>query len=282
MRIVGVAFAALLAAAVSLPSMAAAQVSRIQMEQHISESCKNNSFKCGPLEKYWRDRIADLDADTRVKMYESIAINRNTWANILMAICERYKSDGISREYDCAVEWGDYISQHPDIKLGSALGNIFGPQNVDDIKRRSKEIGLLYWPDQMLSSPPNDQGGLAASTTLQVRENGHFYAKPVFDGIEVEAMVDTGASMVLLSREDAEAIGINVDALSFSEPVDTASGPAKFAVANVRNLQIYGVHLSNIKVLVSKQYGTVSLLGMPVLRAFKSLVVSNGEMTLQP
>jgi aspartyl protease family protein len=59
--------------------------------------------------------------------------------------------------------------------------------------------------------------------------NGHFEADVAVNGQTIEMLVDTGASMVALSREDAERIGIDLSRLTYSMTVMTANGRGRAA-----------------------------------------------------
>src|SRR5262245_58959643 len=54
---------------------------------------------------------------------------------------------------------------------------------------------------------PQQQKTSSGSVELRARADGHFYAKAEFNGRPADVMVDTGASMVALTYEDAERAG---------------------------------------------------------------------------
>src|SRR5882757_2997955 len=53
---------------------------------------------------------------------------------------------------------------------------------------------------------------------------GHFFVEPIVNGTRLRMMVDTGASFVVLSREDARHIGISPAPGHFTTRVKTANG----------------------------------------------------------
>src|SRR5215207_4934066 len=65
---------------------------------------------------------------------------------------------------------------------------------------------------------------LNAATALKAGENGHFFVKAEINGRTVKVLVDTGASAVALSYEDAKQIGLRPGSLVFNVPVSTAIG----------------------------------------------------------
>jgi aspartyl protease family protein len=64
--------------------------------------------------------------------------------------------------------------------------------------------------------------------------DGHYRADAAVNGVSLNLMIDTGASMVLIPYEDAVTIGIDPETLDFSVPVTTANG--RSSVAPVRLL----------------------------------------------
>src|SRR5262245_21333084 len=49
----------------------------------------------------------------------------------------------------------------------------------------------------------------AFSVTLVADSQGHFLVEPIVNGVRLRMLVDTGASLVAISREDARRVGIN-------------------------------------------------------------------------
>ena len=68
--------------------------------------------------------------------------------------------------------------------------------------------------------------------------NGHFEADVAVNGQTIEMLVDTGASMVALSREDAERIGIDLSRLTYSMTVMTANGRGRAAPVTLDQVAI--------------------------------------------
>ncbi len=96
--------------------------------------------------------------------------------------------------------------------------------------------------------------------------DGHFRAVTEVNGAKVGMLIDTGASIVLLSYEDAEAAGLNPDALAFRQPVITANGRAHVAPITLDYVAVGNVGLQGVKAAVAEK-GKLhsSLLGMSFL-----------------
>lgn len=121
-------------------------------------------------------------------------------------------------------------------------------------------------------------------TIALVRDrSGHFTLDAGVGDKTIHFLVDTGASVVTLSHEDAEMIGIDTAALSYRIPVTTANGRALVAGTTLDALTIAGSELRTLRVFVAPQGKLdTSLFGMNGLDRFASWRVEKGRMILQP
>ena len=123
---------------------------------------------------------------------------------------------------------------------------------------------------------------LNAATALKAGQNGHFIVKAEINGRNVKVLVDTGASAVALSYEDAKDIGLHPGSLDYNVPVSTANGVVKAAGVNLDKVEIDGVRVSDVQGLVMPQ-GVMrgSLLGMSFLSKLQSFKVEDGMLYLK-
>jgi aspartyl protease family protein len=123
---------------------------------------------------------------------------------------------------------------------------------------------------------------LNAATALKAGQNGHFIVKAEINGRNVKVMVDTGASAVALSYEDAQDVGLHPGNLDFNIPVSTANGVVKAAGVSLDKVEIDGVRVSDVQGLVMPE-GVMrgSLLGMSFLGKLKSFKVEDGVLYLK-
>jgi aspartyl protease family protein len=112
--------------------------------------------------------------------------------------------------------------------------------------------------------------------------NGHFQVRAMVNGGEVDFLVDTGATSIALGFEDAMAIGIDPDALQFTQPVMTANGMAQAAPVRIDRIAIGGIERSNVRATVSEP-GRLerSLLGMSFLGNLSSFEMRGDELILR-
>ncbi|MGB0507123.1 MAG: retropepsin-like aspartic protease family protein [Pikeienuella sp.] len=96
--------------------------------------------------------------------------------------------------------------------------------------------------------------------------DGHFRAVTKINGAKVGLLVDTGASLVLLTYLDAQSVGVDMSELSFTQPVVTANGRSHVAMIDLETVTVGGIGLYNVKAAVAEP-GKLhsSLLGMSFL-----------------
>jgi aspartyl protease family protein len=123
---------------------------------------------------------------------------------------------------------------------------------------------------------------LNAATALKAGQNGHFVVEAEINGRNVKVLVDTGASAVALSYEDAKDIGLHPGNLDYNIPVSTANGLVKAAGVSLDKVEIDGVRVSDVQGLVLPE-GAMrgSLLGMSFLGKLQSFKVEDGVLYLK-
>lgn len=112
--------------------------------------------------------------------------------------------------------------------------------------------------------------------------NGQFVARGSINNTAAGFLVDTGAAVVLLRQTDAEKAGIDMSALTFSVPVETANGTTYAAPVRLRSLSIGPLQVDGLEALVAAP-GSLneSLLGISFLRRLKSYELAGDFMTLR-
>jgi aspartyl protease family protein len=115
---------------------------------------------------------------------------------------------------------------------------------------------------------------------LKRADNGHFYARVRVNGTEIRFMVDTGATNLVLSQQDARRIGISLDSLSFVLPTDTANGRVMGAGVVLDRVEIGGFIDRDVRAIVNGGRMNESLLGMTYLDRFRSFNVEGDTMLL--
>ncbi len=124
-------------------------------------------------------------------------------------------------------------------------------------------------------------GGRGAVVKIKKTE-GHFIVKAKVNGRSVHMIVDTGASTVVLRSEDARRAGIQLNALAYTVPVETANGRAFAARVKLDKVSLGELTLDKVEALVTKP-GALhqSLLGMSFLSRLHSYEFSGNQLVMR-
>jgi clan AA aspartic protease (TIGR02281 family) len=116
---------------------------------------------------------------------------------------------------------------------------------------------------------------------IPVGRNGHFTVAAEVDGVEILFLVDTGASQVILTAEDAERLGYGVDDLEYSARFQTANGTIRGAPLLLPNLRIEDLEIEDVHASVIQAPMPASLLGMSFLSRLDSFEVGDEGLILR-
>jgi aspartyl protease family protein len=123
---------------------------------------------------------------------------------------------------------------------------------------------------------------LMAMTELKAGDMGHYVINARINKSDIQVMVDTGASVVALSYEDAQSAGLRPNTLDYDVPVNTANGSVKAARAKLDRVEIDNIHVDGVDALVlPKGALNGTLLGMSFLSRLISFKSENGVLTLK-
>jgi aspartyl protease family protein len=131
----------------------------------------------------------------------------------------------------------------------------------------------IRYIDRPREETPNDRprqarvrSGSSGSVELSRHSDGHFHAEAYINGRPVNVLLDTGATLVAMSYEDARSAGISVSDSDFTHWSSTANGRARFAPVTLDDVRIGDVVVRNVRAAVSEP-GRLdkTLLGMSFL-----------------
>lgn len=137
------------------------------------------------------------------------------------------------------------------------------------------------------SGPPKPGSGAISKAS-----DGHFWADAQVSGApvggvqgparNVHFLVDTGATAVALTPEDAEKLGIKAADLKYGHNVTTAGGNARAAAVTLASISINGARLENVQALVVSDGLDVSLLGMSYLGRLTRFEATRDTLRFEP
>ena len=111
--------------------------------------------------------------------------------------------------------------------------------------------------------------------------DGHYRLRAEANGRDMEFLVDTGATTVVLDVTQAEALGIDADGLAFDGVVLTANGQIPGASTRLGMLQIGTLQLDDVETTVVRAELPMPLLGMSVLGRLGGYEVVDGRLVLR-
>lgn len=110
--------------------------------------------------------------------------------------------------------------------------------------------------------------------------SGHFRITAEVEGTPIRFLVDTGASLVVLSPQDAARIGRDPAALVYGQTFRTANGIGRGAAIRLDEVRIGGIALRDVRASVNEAPMSDSLLGMSFLGRLSGYSVEGGVLTL--
>lgn len=112
--------------------------------------------------------------------------------------------------------------------------------------------------------------------------DGHYWAEADIEGRAIRVLVDTGASVVALTRDDALRLGLRLVPADFTRTVETASGPVMAAAVELDHVAVAGARIENVSALVVEDGLPHSLLGMSYLGRLSAFEARPTGLTLRP
>jgi aspartyl protease family protein len=107
---------------------------------------------------------------------------------------------------------------------------------------------------------------LTRTVTLRDDGNGHFRAAARIDGVRVDFMIDTGASMVTLRQSTAAKLGFYPMDREFTVPTQTANGVGRAAQVRISSVELDTIVVRDVQAFIlPDNLLSMNLLGMTFL-----------------
>ena len=148
--------------------------------------------------------------------------------------------------------------------------------------------------DQAVSSPPPQAAVVqpayeprepvtsGRSLMLEADRLGHFQAQARIDGRNVDFIIDTGASLVVLRESDAAHVGIRPRPGDYTATAVTANGKIRAARATVDRIELGGITAYDVPAMVLPDAALAkNLLGVSFLSRLKRYEYANGRIVLE-
>ena len=110
--------------------------------------------------------------------------------------------------------------------------------------------------------------------------DGHYYITLYLNDTPIDFIIDTGASDMVLTRDDAVAAGLKLDTLNFLGRAITANGEVRTASIKLKTVAIGNFKDVNVPAVVNNGQMRKSLLGMDYLQRWGKIEIYKGELIL--
>ncbi len=155
-------------------------------------------------------------------------------------------------------------------------------------KRMTSDVPMAN-PVITVENPQEQTGGLSSLSAssgineeilLQRQSDGHFYVDAEVNGAKVHMLIDTGATAIALTREDARKAGIGISIGMPNVIGQGASGDVKGEFVTVDRIKL-GDKTGESMNAVVLDGGGMSLLGQTFLSKFSSVEIHGNTMVLR-
>jgi aspartyl protease family protein len=104
------------------------------------------------------------------------------------------------------------------------------------------------------------------TVTLRKGDNGHFQTAAIVDGRQLDFLVDTGASAIILRESEAARLGIFPSARDYTTRLSTANGVIMAAPVALNRVEVGGLVVYDVAAIVLPDEALAqNLLGMSFL-----------------
>ena len=121
---------------------------------------------------------------------------------------------------------------------------------------------------------------LAGETVLPRADDGHFYADVTVDGASTQMLVDTGATTVALTGEDAEAIGLSWSDADIEPVARGANGLVYGVPVTLGQVSIGDLEARDVEAMIVPEGLDISLLGQSFLQKIEHVEMQGDRMVL--
>lgn len=121
---------------------------------------------------------------------------------------------------------------------------------------------------------------IPGTVDLERSAQGHFIGGGYANDASLTFMVDTGATLVVLGRNDAERAGLHVTPRDFDGEARTADAVVRVAHVRLKRVRIGGIQVADVPAVVVDVADTTPLLGQSFLARIDKVAIEGDRMTL--
>ena len=177
--------------------------------------------------------------------------------------------------------------------LGSVIGLWFFAQNrasPGKLAQHAAIWGLIFlgaiavvglWGDIRQTVQPRQTVMTGGRIELPRAPDGHYYLTAEVNGVPLRFVVDTGASRIVLSQQDARRAGIDTGELVYTGRAFTANGEVRTAPVRLDRIEVGPIRDTNLRAVVNGGEMEGSLLGLDYLHRFSRVEIAEGRLVLE-
>jgi len=177
-----------------------------------------------------------------------------------------------------------FVVMSPRLNLKGALRNIVIWLGIgaliltvyslrDDFKQIGERVTGEVMPFQATESANGD-------LILKRGRDGHFHIEVTVNDTPIRFLVDTGASIVTLSKDDARRAGYDPGSLDYTMQFSTANGTAWGAPIRIDQMRTGSIVARDVRAAVGGAGMSKSLLGMSFLNQLNGFSVKGDTLVL--
>jgi len=143
-------------------------------------------------------------------------------------------------------------------------------------------VAVGLWPQLRQTVLPqqsvvSDTGEVAVPRSF----DGHYYLTLEINGAPIRFVVDTGATDMVLTPQDAARAGLNTANLRYTNRAMTANGMVQTAPVRLDRVELGQITDLRVPAVVNGSPMQESLLGMSYLNLFDRISIEDGQMVLE-
>ena len=164
------------------------------------------------------------------------------------------------------------------VAAGAAFGWFAPDMSGDDNDMPTAEE--MAATDAQLAALQGGNNWNAGEEVLPRAGDGHFYADVTVNGTSALMLVDTGASIVALTGEDAEAMGVEWDPADVKPVAQGANGAVYGVNVTLDQVQLGQLEAQKVEAVVVPEGLGISLLGQSFLSKIDNVQMVDDKMVL--
>lgn len=180
------------------------------------------------------------------------------------------------------------------VLLGVAVVGWFIAQNRGGLGKAAQQAmvwGLIFigviagfglWNDIQRDLAPSQALLSDGRIEVPVSRDGHYHLTLGINGTPIDFVIDTGASQIVLTREDAARVGIDPESLAFIGTAQTANGTVGTARITLDEVTLGDMTDLGVRAVVNEGDLFQSLLGMAYLSRMARIEIADGLLILTP